>query len=199
MVTLKRAANLRPCLVPLIAVILVLSGCVTTPRDECQVQAANTRKLDLTTQYHLAAPTLTFGPLPRSILAEATLYRVSVNEKQVRPCQNIMIQKDLYLRRNRQVSLIFKETREFYAEDGTLIASNTEDLSNQLRGSGRYTAETPLPIPSTAPPGNYLIVSNLAFERRGERRSFLLGRTEVTFRILPRSQPPSGTAQPHRP
>ncbi len=199
MVALKRAANLRPWLVPLIAVILVLSGCVTAPEDECQVQAANARKLDLTTHYHLAAPTLTFGPLPRGALAEATLYRISINEKQVRPCQNIMIHKELYLRRNRQPNLIFKETREFYAEDGTLIATNTEDLSNQHRGSGLYASQTPLPIPRTAPPGNYLIVSKLALQRRGDWHNFLLGRTEVTFRILPRRQPVSEAAQPHRP
>jgi len=195
----RHITTLRPALVLLAGVILVLSGCVTTPENECRVQEANAKTLDLNTHYHPAPRMLAFGPLPRGMLAEATLYRVNINETRVRPCQTITIRKELYLRRHRHADLIFKETREFYAEDGTLIASHTEDLTNQLRASGSYTALTLLPIPRTAPTGNYLIVSKLAFQRRGDRRSFLLGRAEVTFHILPGRMPASGPAQTHKP
>lgn len=180
--TMPRSASVS--LVGLI--IALLSGCATAPRHECRIQAANAGKVDLATHYQSAQRTLAFGPLPRGVLAQATLYRIDVNDARIHPCEYLKIHKELYLRRVDQADLKFKETREFYAQDGTMIASHTEDLSDQLRGSGSYAATTLLPIPRSAPAGNYLIVSKLAFRRLGERRSVPLARAEVTFTILPR-------------
>ncbi len=177
----------RPASALLIGLIIaLLSGCVTAPQHECRIQAANAGKVDLATHYHNAPQSLAFGPLPRGVLAEATLYRIGVNSDRIHPCEYLKIHKELYLRRGDHANLQLKETREFYAQDGTMIASHTEDLSDQLRAGGSYTATTLLPIPRSAPAGNYLIVSKLAFHRPGERRSVPLARAEVTFTILPR-------------
>lgn len=195
----QRIIAQRSALTLVAGAILLLSGCVTNPEYQCQVNEAKARNLDLTTHYAPQPRTLAFGALPRGILAEATLYRISIKDARVHPCQMITIHKELYLRRSRQADLVFKETREFYAQDGTLIASNTEDLTNQLRNGGSYIAATPLPIPRTAPEGEYLIVSKLSLQRRGDRRSYSLGRAEATFRILPLRQPAATTNQAHRP
>ncbi len=185
---------LGPALVLFASAFLMLSGCVTTPQYECQINEAKAKTLDLATHYVQQPRTLAFGPLPRGILAEATLYRLSIGDTKIHPCQIITIHKQLYLRRNRAADLRFKETREFFAEDGTLIATNTEDLTNQLRDSGSYSAAIPLPIPRTAPQGEYLIVSRLWLQRRGDRHSYQLGRAEAAFRILPLRRP---KASPH--
>ncbi len=187
----------RPTPILFVSLILaLLSGCATAPRHECRIQAAEAGKLDLSTHYHAAAQALTFGPLPRGFLAQVALYRIGVNRNQIHPCEYLKIRKELYLRRDAHTDLTFTETREFYAQDGTLIASHTEDLSGQLRRSGSYEATTILPIPRSAPPGNYLIVSKLAFHLRGERRRIPLARAEASFEIVPR-QPETASTPLH--
>ena len=174
-----------PSAVPLAGLFLMLlSGCVTAPQQACSIQSA---KVDLATHYTLVGDKLAFGPLPRGFLAQADLYRIGVSRSRIHPCEYLKIRKELYLRRNPDAALDFTETRKFYAQDGTLIASHTEDLSSQLRASGFYSATTVLPIPRSAPAGNYLIVSRLSFRRRGERRNMPLARAEETFTIVPRS------------
>lgn len=196
--TARTAATLpAPTLVLIVGMILaLLSGCATAPRRECQAQAAESGKMDLATHYHRASQALTFGPLPRGVLAQAALYRISVNRSRIRPCGYLRIRKELYLRRITHADLTFTETREFFAQDGTLIASRTETLGGGLPTSGFYTATTLLPIPRSAPAGNYLIVSRLAFHRRGDRRSVRLARAEVTFTIEPR-RPDTATTPFH--
>ena len=81
---------------------------------------------------------------------------------------------------------MLNEMREFYAEDGTLIATSTQDISEQVKKSGAYIATTPLPIPKSAPPGKYKIVNKLLFERRGDRRAPVpIARAEGFFYIIP--------------
>lgn len=188
-----------PAPVVLVSLILaLLSGCATAPQHECRIEAAEAGKVDLATHYHSAVRTLAFGPLPRGVLAQATLYRIGVNRDRIRPCEYLKIRKELYLRRNAHANLTFTETREFFAQDGTLVASHTEELTGQLHASGSYEATTLLPIPRTAPAGNYLIVSKLAFRRRGERFSIPLARAEASFTIVPREPGTTSTKFPWR-
>ncbi len=196
-----RTAVIRRSAAPALLVSLILallSGCATTPPNECQVQAAESGRIDLATHYHRASPFLAFGPLPRGMLAQATVYRVNVNRDEIRPCEYLKIHKELYLRRDPYADLTFTETREFYAQDGTLIASHSESLGQNLRASGFYTATTLLPIPPGAPAGNYLIVSKLFFHRRGYDRSVRLARAEVTFTIEPRHSGATATPSSRR-
>ncbi|MHB8347548.1 MAG: hypothetical protein ACYDHM_10270 [Acidiferrobacterales bacterium] len=191
-----RTPETSPHPAPILIVSLILallSGCATAPRHECRIEAAEAGKVDLSTHYHAAARTLAFGPLPRGFLAQAALYRIGVNRNRIHPCQYLKIRKELYLRRDAHAKLTFTETREFYAQDGTLIASHTEDLAGQLHRSGSYGATTILPIPRSAPPGNYLIVSKLAFRRHGERRRIPLARAEASFTIVPRRRETAST------
>ncbi|MDH4134546.1 MAG: hypothetical protein OEV31_07125, partial [Gammaproteobacteria bacterium] len=83
--------------------------------------------------------------------------------------------------------IILTEIREFYAEDGSMITTSSQDITDQVKHSGNYVATTPLPIPKAAPPGKYRIVSKLVFDRRGKGRSPVpIARSEGFFFIVPR-------------
>jgi len=90
------------------------------------------------------------------------------------------------LLRSDDPDVVITEVREMYAEDGTLIIPASQDITEQVRKSGHYLATTPLPIPKTAPPGKYKVISKLLFERRGDRRPPVqIARAEGFFYIIP--------------
>ena len=80
----------------------------------------------------------------------------------------------------------FEEIREFYAGDGTLIATKREIMSKQLSASGYYVATVPLPIPRLAPMGKYTVVSKLMVRTAGDRQGTLLAKASAGFRVVPR-------------
>ncbi len=116
----------------------------------------------------LAAPVLAQEPAPANPLA--------LDAKAIKDA-GIVLDK---------VALVFKEVREFFGPDGTLIATNTEDLTAQFQTSGHYQAVTPLPIPRSAPPGRYRIVSKFTLETHDARKPVLLARVDGSFHIASR-------------
>ncbi len=163
-----------------------LSGCAGLSDYACTLQESRAQSSDLATQYRYTAPPEGTGQLPKGTSIKATHYTVAFNVERIEPCTTLSIIKEITLLRGADRNLLIKETREFYAEDGTLITSLTEDLTSQLGKSGQYTAVTPLPIPRSAPAGRYLIISRLSMERKGDKRVQLLSAAEASFRIIPR-------------
>lgn len=163
-----------------------LSGCAGLSDYACTLQESRAQSSDLATHYRYTAPPEANGQAPKGTSVKATHYTVAFNVERIEPCTTLSIIKEITLLRGADSDNLIKETREFYAEDGTLITSLTEDLTSQLGKSGHYTAVTPLPIPRTAPAGRYLIISRLTLERKGDKRTQLLSAAETSFRIIPR-------------
>lgn len=176
---LQRAALWGVCL-------LALSGCAGLSDYACTLQESRAQSSDLSTHYRYSGSAAGGGQPPRGMSVKVTHYSVALNVDRIAPCTTLSIIKEIRLLRTAQSNIQIRETREFYAEDGTLIASLTEDLTSQLGRSGQYSAVTPLPIPRAAPPGRYLITSRLTLERKGERRTQLLSAAEASFSIIPR-------------
>lgn len=127
-----------------------------------------------------------YAPLPdKGVYAIVRLFEIEPEADETRPCRNFMINKRLFLQRKNDPELVLQERSEFYAEDGTLIVSNTQDLTRQLRRSGYYIAADELPIPEDAPPGSYLLVTKLLLSKKGQTAAFLLAKAETRYRILP--------------
>lgn len=182
---LKTAAHLHRAVL-VTACLSWLSGCAGLSDYACSLQESRAQSSDLATHYRYTAPPEGNGQLPKGTHVKATHYTVAFNVQRIEPCTTLSIIKEITLLRVADSNILIKETREFYAEDGTLIASLTEDLTGQLGKSGQYTAVTPLPIPRSAPAGRYLIISRLSMERKGDKRMQLLSAAEASFRIIPR-------------
>jgi hypothetical protein len=165
---------------------LMASGCAALTDYGCRLHETRVQTLDQSTHYRrLSSSSQTDGrPLTRTYPAQAPIYRLTLTSEKVPPCTMLSVRKEVVLARLNDRSLIFKETREFYAEDGTLITTLIEDVSAQLKESGTYRASFPLPIPRTAPAGKYRIVSRLTLERAGERRMLPLAQAEARFQII---------------
>ena len=185
--------------VVLVSVSLMgVSGCAGLSEYACTLQESRAQSTDLATQYRYTAAPEGNGQLPRGTSARATHYTVSLNVVRIEPCTTLSIIKEVGLLRASDGDIIIKETREFYAEDGTLITSLTEDLTSQLSRSGVYTAVTPLPIPRSAPAGRYRIVSRLSMERGRGGRVHLLSAAEASFSIIPRPTYQPKTSPPRK-
>ncbi len=171
---------------------LLLSGCAAlAPVDQC----ARFKELRAHTQYDTVykysqqdskAAAIDFRALPRGRYAIARLYRLRLDHTRTTPCSHIVTHKEFYLQRVNNPRMIFEEVQEFYTEDGVLITDKTETLTAQLRTTGYYVAAVPLPIPETAPPGNYRIVSKLVLRLGKKARPVTLARSQAKFRVVPR-------------
>lgn len=127
-----------------------------------------------------------YAPLPtKGVYAIVPLYEIEPEEAETRPCRNFLINKRLFLQRQDDPDFVLRERSEFYAEDGTLIVSNTQDLTQQLLRSGYYVGSDTLPIPADAPAGSYRLVTKLLLSKKGRKTVFLLGSKEIRYRILP--------------
>ncbi len=169
---------------------LTLSGCATFHEDTCTQFEERRKETDYDTQYHYSesdseTAVHNFKPMPRSAGAVVRLYKMHVDQPRIKPCHNLTIRKEVYLQRAAGANMVFEEVREFYTVHGTLIASKTAILSNQLRTSGYYLGDMPLPIPQNAPPGKYRIVSKLVMKTKNNKsRAMLLARTSTNFQVL---------------
>jgi hypothetical protein len=175
-----------PCVVMLTA---LLGGCAGLEERSCEMHEAETRGTKPVTTYTLTEPK-PGEPAPRALpvgsVPMTPTYKLSFIPGFTKPCTTLTLHKDVVILRSDETSVLLNEIREFYAEDGTLIATSTQDISSQVKRSGTYVATTPLPIPKTAPPGKYKIVSKLLFERRGDHRPpVTLARAEGYFYIIP--------------
>jgi len=172
------------------AVLLTLTGCAALDERACDAHEERMRGVKPVTVYRAVNPK-PGQSAPKALPAGSTpivsTYTLSFKPGFTKPCTSLDLVKDVVIQRGPDRSLVLNEIREFYAEDGTLIASNAQDISAQVTVSGVYVATTPLPIPKAAPPGKYRIVSKLMYERRGFSRPALqLARAEGYFYIIPR-------------
>lgn len=169
---------------------LAISACATFNENTCAQFEERRKETDYDTQYRFSEPDSetaahNFKPMPRGAVAVVRLYRMRVDQARIKPCRNLTIRKEIYLQRTAGKNMVFEEVREFYTAHGTLIASKTEILGHQLRTSGYYLGDTPLPIPQNAPPGKYRIVSKLIMKTKNSKsRPMLLARTSASFQVL---------------
>ena len=166
----------------------LLGGCASISNFSCDMHESQTRGVKPVTTYTLTAPQGSAAPrtLPAGSVAQAPVYKITFKPGFTKPCTTLTLHKDVIIERSDEAGVILTEIREFYAEDGTLIATSTQDISEQVRKSGSYVATTPLPIPKSAPPGKYKIVNKLMYERRGDRRAPVsIARAEGFFYIIP--------------
>ena len=169
---------------------LAISGCATVHEDTCAQFEEHRKETDYDTRYRFSesdseTAAHNFKPMPRSAGAVVRLYKMHVDQPRIKPCHNLTIRKEVYLQRTAGTTMVLEEVREFYTAHGALIASKTEILSDQLRTSGYYLGDTPLPIPQNAPPGKYRIVSKLVMKTKSKKtRSVMLARTSASFQVL---------------
>ncbi|MCR4302033.1 MAG: hypothetical protein NUV51_10515 [Sulfuricaulis sp.] len=172
--------------------ILLLSGCAGLRETSCEQFKEVRQETNYTTQYRLLetnteSAARRFKPLPKGAIAVVRQYKMEVNAPEIRPCNHLKIQKEIYLLRKNDKNLVLEEIREFYTADGALIATNSEFVGDQMRTSGYYAASTPLPIPEKAPPGKYRIVSKLVMKRKNTSRTTVLARTSTSFQVIARN------------
>ena len=191
---------------PLVAIgiVLMLSGCAGLKAldlfgDECSRYESRTKSARYNTLYKpvpkstdtkAGAHAKPDKPPPRGVLAQVAVYKMAFDGDKIKPCSDLSIRKEIVVQRGDQPGLIFKEIREFSAQDGTLITTNAEDISEQIATSGTYQAVTLLPIPRSAPPGKYRIVSRLTVETRTGKKPLPLAKVEGVFYVIPPA--PSG-------
>jgi hypothetical protein len=167
----------------------LLGGCASMEQASCDRHEQSTRGVKPVTTYRLIPPKpgqAAPRALPSGSVPLVPTYTQTFKPGFTKPCTSLTLYKDVVIQRSDDADVNLSEVREFYAEDGTLITSSTQDLSDQIKRSGTYVATTPLPVPKSAPPGKYKIVSKLLYERRGSGRSpLLVARTEGFFYIIP--------------
>jgi hypothetical protein len=173
----------------LLALLAPLAGCATLDEFSCDMHETQTRGKKPVTTYTAVEPKAGQAApkaLPAGSVAQVPTYKLSFRPGFTKPCTTLTLYKDVVILRSDDADVVLNEIREFYAEDGTLIATATQDISAQVKKSGSYVATTPLPIPRSAPPGKYKILSKLLYERRGNHRPAApIARAEGFFYIIP--------------
>jgi hypothetical protein len=175
----------------LVALALLIGGCATVPRQTCEQFDAARKTTNYTTEYQRDDKEVV-KPLQRGPTAMALQYRLRLEADRVAPCSHVTIQKELTLSRREVAGAVLEETREFFSEDGTRIALKQENLTAQLRQSGRYRASVPLPIPKNAPAGAYYLVSTLTLKTRGAADQ-VIAKTMVSFEVIAPAPAPAST------
>jgi hypothetical protein len=170
---------------------LLASGCASLSQETCAQFEERTKEVDYATHYwnseaDLETSARHFKSLPKNTSAVARLYKLQLDATTTNPCRHVVIRKELYLLRATKQGMEFDEIREFYAGDGTLIATKRETVSKQLSTSGYYVATVPLPIPRMAPMGKYLVVSKLIVRTAENQQGTLLAKTSAGFQVIPR-------------
>lgn len=175
----------------LIGLSLLTAGCATYREETCAQFEERGKEADYGTRYVYSesdseTAAANFKHLPRGRSAVVRLYKMNLDPPNIYPCSHLTIRKEIYLQRIVKKSLMLEEIREFYSADGTLIATKTERLGDQLRTSGYYAGNTSLPIPENAPLGKYRIVSKLVLKTKTGSRPTVLAKTSARFQIVPR-------------
>ena len=186
---MKDKITIRRSTLCVIMLAALLGGCAGMDQFSCDMHETQARGTKPVTAYTLTDPKssqTTLRPLPAGSIAQVPTYKIRFKPGYTKPCTTLTLHKDVVIQRSDEANVMLNEIREFYAEDGTLIATSTQDISEQVKKSGTYTATTLLPIPKSAPPGKYKIVNKLLFERRGDRRAPVsIARAEGYFYIIP--------------
>lgn len=180
--------------VTLLLFALVLTGCSTlNPRDaQCRVNEGPSLP------YSSMSRTTRTDDLPDGTLVSAHRYQLRPQQFQVMPCDNLLIVKELHARTAPGRRFRLSEVREFYADDGSLIAQAKEDVSRQITRSGMYRGVLALPIPGNTPAGIYRMVGKLFVDNLGEA-PILLNEAETEFEVLPHATPAARTPESRDP
>lgn len=170
---------------------LLITGCATVRENTCAQFEESRKDRDYSTQYQVSeadseAASRNYKKLPRGKTVIVRLYKMRVDPPSIKPCHHLTIHKEIYLQRDIRTRPTLEEVRDFYTDNGKLIASKTESISDQFRTSGYYAGETPLPIPENAPPGKYRIVSKLVMRATGKSPAIVLARTTASFEVVSR-------------
>lgn len=152
------------------------SGSSMTGGDGCDARTVSSSPYELAPAAARHEPVLSPGRPVR-----VQVYRMRANRYRTQACGNVALLYEVVLAR--QGAVVLREVREYYADDGTLIASKSEDVTDQLGASGRYTRATTLPIPAAAPVGRYRVVSKLLAKKRGNNQFVQLGRAATSFYV----------------
>ncbi|HYM46851.1 MAG TPA: hypothetical protein VES91_00130 [Burkholderiaceae bacterium] len=180
----KLILPLRPSLT-LASLAMLLGGCATlVPTESCEQFEARRKQVNYATEYRRDEKQ-TVTPMRKGSAAMAMQYRLRLDPERVHSCSHVTIHKELVLSRRDDAGVTLEETREFFAEDGTRIAIKNENVSSQVRQSGRYTAAVLLPIPKNAPAGAYHLVSTLILKMKGTAENQVLAKTTVSFEVVP--------------
>ena len=171
--------------------ILLISGCASFYQPSCAQFDEIRKETSYSTKYRInetdtKRSTSLYKPLTKGTPAAVHLYKLQPSKTTIEPCNHLMLHKEIFLQRTSKSTLVLEETREFYAADGTLIAKKNEDVSGQFLTSGYYAADIPLPIPESAPPGKYRIVSKLLLKSGKNKAWTVLAKTSANFQVLPR-------------
>lgn len=169
-------------------VALWLAGCATVDPGVCGRfdQARQSLRYDTVYRYSEVDTRRAVEHFkPRHAKAPATVrwYTLRANTPAIPPCEHLYLTKDLYLQRQAGDDLVIEETREFFTGNGRRVATRKENLSRQLNNSGYYHAVVPLPIPETAPPGTYKVVSRLTMRKSGGKET-VLASASTEFRVV---------------
>lgn len=186
---MKEIISIRRSALPAILLTAFVSGCASLNDFSCDMHETQLRGSKPVTTYTLIdtkSGEATLKSLPAGSIAQVPTYQISFKPGFTKPCTTLTLHKNVVIQRSDEAAVSLNEIREFYAEDGTLITTSTQDISGQVKRSGTYIATTPLPIPKSAPPGKYKIVNKLLFVKRGDRRAPVqIARTEGYFYIIP--------------
>lgn len=173
---------------------LALTGCSTLAPLDTHCRAREAPSLP----YSSMSRTARTDNLPDGTLVSAHRYQLRPQQFQVMPCDNLLIVKELHARTAPGRYFRLSEVREFYADDGSLIAQAKEDVSRQITRSGMYRGVLALPIPGDTPAGIYRMVGKLFVDNLGET-PILLNETETEFEVLPHPAPAAASGEPDRP
>jgi hypothetical protein len=165
---------------------VILGACAaTTPKENlCANYDARVRGLRTMATYARtgdAVPDAGSSAAPLRV----TGFRLSAKESTVRPCAILVLNKELVMHAKSPAKLPITEVREFYAENGTLITTRSDNLRGQFPAAGQYKGEAAIPIPPGAPAGKYRILVRLTSDGAGARKSMNLATAETSFVILP--------------
>lgn len=168
----------------LVALAFLASGCAPGVRPtDCKSAKVTS------TPYQASHRVKSTAPAPTRHATGIGVYRLRAAQNRVQHCTALTIRKELWIERQ-DPSVSLAETREFFAEDGTLIARTTDDVSAQLPRTGGYEAKLEVPVPSGAPAGRYRLVSRLvAPNPRG--RATTLAHSDIEFVVEPRRPRPA--------
>ena len=170
---------------------LLTTACATFRQETCAQFGEHRKETDYSTQYRFSdsdseTAASNFKLLPHGRSAAVRLYKMQLDTPTIKTCNDLVIHKEIYLQRIADKKLVLKEVREFYTGGGTLIATKTESIGNQLRTTGYYTGNTLLPIPENAPSGKYRIVSKLVLKGKNKSQSVLLAKASASFQVVAR-------------
>src|SRR4030065_90493 len=113
--------------VSLFAILLtaMLGGCASLDEFSCDMHETQTRGSKPVTTYTLTnakSSETALRALPAGSIAQVPTYKIRFKPGFTKPCTTLTLHKDVVIQRSDEATVMLNEIREFYAEDGTLIA-----------------------------------------------------------------------------